>query len=60
MYSNPYKGQVSYSGRKFRELPMPAPYSLDLCQKAIVVIEAGHSKASVSRFMGIGTTTLTK
>lgn len=39
---------------------MPAPYSLDLRQKAIAAIEAGHSKASVSRFMGIGTTTLTE
>jgi hypothetical protein len=39
---------------------MPAPYSLDLRQKAITALEAGHSKASVSRFMGISTTTLTE
>lgn len=38
---------------------MPAPYSLDLRQKAIAALEAGHSKAAVSRLMGIGTTTLT-
>jgi transposase len=39
---------------------MPAPYSLDLRQKAISALEAGHSKAAVSRLMGIGTTTLTE
>ena len=39
---------------------MPAAYSLDLRQKAIAALEAGHSKASVSRLMGIGTTTLTE
>ena len=39
---------------------MPAPYRLDLRQKAITALEAGHSKAAVSRFMGIGTTTLTE
>ena len=39
---------------------MPAPYSLDLRQKAITALEAGHSKAAVSRLMGIGTTTLTE
>jgi hypothetical protein len=38
---------------------MPASYRLDLRQKVIAAIEAGHSKASVSRLMGIGTTTLT-
>ncbi len=30
---------------------MPAAYSLDLRQKAITVIEAGHAKAAVSRLM---------
>ncbi|MEO1069958.1 MAG: IS630 family transposase [Cyanobacteria bacterium J06638_6] len=39
---------------------MPAAYSLDLRQKAIAALEAGHSKAAVSRLMGIGTTTLTE
>jgi hypothetical protein len=39
---------------------MPASYSLDLRQKEIAAIAAGHAKASVSRFMGIGTTTLTE
>ena len=39
---------------------MPAPDSLDLRQKAIMAIEAGHSKAAVSRLMGISTTTLTE
>ena len=32
---------------------MPAPYSLDLHQKALAALEAGHSKAAVSRLMGI-------
>ncbi|NEQ45452.1 MAG: helix-turn-helix domain-containing protein [Leptolyngbya sp. SIOISBB] len=41
-------------------MPIPAPYSLDLRQKAVAALEAGHSKASVSRLMGIGTTTLTE
>ncbi|MEM6519243.1 MAG: IS630 transposase-related protein [Cyanobacteria bacterium P01_C01_bin.70] len=40
-------------------LPMPAAYSLDLRQKAIAALEAGHPPAAVSRLMGIGTTTLT-
>ncbi|MEM6426936.1 MAG: IS630 transposase-related protein [Cyanobacteria bacterium P01_D01_bin.128] len=39
---------------------MPAADSLDLCQKAIAALEAGHTKATVSRLMGIGTTTLTE
>ena len=37
---------------------MPAAYSLDLRQKAITALEAGHSKAAVSRLMGISRTTL--
>ena len=37
---------------------MPAPYSLDLRQKAITALEAGHSKAAVSQLMGISRTTL--
>ena len=44
---------------KFGFLPMPAAYSLDLREKAIAALEAGHSKAAVSQLMGIGTTTLT-
>ena len=39
---------------------MPAPYSLDFRQKVIAALEAGHSKASISRLMGVGTTTLTE
>jgi len=39
---------------------MPAAYSLDLRQKAIASLEAGHSKAAVSQLMGIGKTTLTE
>ncbi|NEQ44916.1 MAG: hypothetical protein F6K00_15655 [Leptolyngbya sp. SIOISBB] len=39
---------------------MPAPDSLDRRQKAIAALESGHSKASVSRFLGIGITTLTE
>ena len=39
---------------------MPAPYSLDLRQKAITALEAGHSKAAVSRLMGISRTTLSE
>ena len=39
---------------------MPAPYSLDFRQKVIAALEAGHSKASLSRLMGVGTTTLTE
>ncbi|NEQ42406.1 MAG: hypothetical protein F6K00_02115 [Leptolyngbya sp. SIOISBB] len=39
---------------------MPDPYRLDLRQKAIAAINAGHAKASVSRLMGIGQTTLTE
>ncbi|MBE7385011.1 MAG: hypothetical protein F6J95_026815 [Leptolyngbya sp. SIO1E4] len=38
---------------------MPAPYSLDLRQKAIAALEAGHSQAAVIRLMGIGRITLT-
>ena len=41
-------------------LLLPAAYSLDLRQKAIAALEAGHSKAAVGRLMGIGTTTLTE
>ena len=39
---------------------MPAPYSLDLRQKAIAALEAGHFKAAVSRLMGISRTTLSE
>ncbi|NEQ48364.1 MAG: hypothetical protein F6K00_34475 [Leptolyngbya sp. SIOISBB] len=37
---------------------MPAACSLDLRQKAITALEAGHSKAAVSQLMGISRTTL--
>ena len=38
---------------------MPAPYSLDLRQKAITAIESGQSKVVVSRLLGIARSTLT-
>ena len=37
---------------------MPAACSLELCQKVITALEAGHSKAAVSQLMGISRTTL--
>ena len=38
---------------------MPAPYSLDLRQKAIAAIESGQSKVAVSQLLGIARSTLT-
>ena len=39
---------------------MPAPYSLDLRQKAIAAVESGQSKVVVSQLLGIARSTLTE